>query len=33
LPGLLSNPRGVAINGTTLYITVDNGVVVVRNLP
>ncbi len=33
LPGLLSHPRGVAISGTTLYITVDNGIVRIRNLP
>jgi sugar lactone lactonase YvrE len=33
LPGLLSHPRGLAISGTTLYITVDNGVAQVMNLP
>jgi len=33
LPGLLSNPRGVAVGGTSLYITLDNGVAVVQNRP
>jgi len=33
LPGLLSNPRGLAMSGTTLYITVDNGVARITNLP
>jgi hypothetical protein len=33
LPGLLANPRGLAINGTTLYITVDNGIAQITNLP
>jgi hypothetical protein len=33
LPGLLSNPRGLAIRGTTLYITVDNGVARITDLP
>jgi sugar lactone lactonase YvrE len=33
LPGLLSHPRGLAIHGTTLYITVDNGVVRLTDLP
>jgi hypothetical protein len=33
LPGLLSNPRGLAIHGTTLYITVDRGVVKLTDLP
>jgi hypothetical protein len=32
-PGLLSNPRGVAISGTLLYILLDTGVVVVPNRP
>jgi hypothetical protein len=30
---LLSHPRGLAIHGTTLYITVDNGVVRLTDLP
>jgi hypothetical protein len=33
LPGLLSNPRGLAMSGTTLYITVDNGIARITNLP
>jgi streptogramin lyase len=33
LPGLLSNPFGVAVNGTSLYITLYNGVAVVQNRP
>ena len=33
LPGLLSNPLGVAVSGTSLYILLNNGVAVVRNLP
>jgi sugar lactone lactonase YvrE len=33
LPGLLGFPLGVAISGTSLYITLYNGVVVVLNVP
>jgi NCAIR mutase (PurE)-related protein len=33
LPGLLSSPVGVAVSGTSLYITLYNGVAVVQNLP
>ena len=33
LPGLLSGPTGVAVSGNSLYITMANGVAVVRNLP
>ena len=33
LPGLLSSPIGVAVSGKSLYITMLNGVAVVRNLP
>ena len=33
LPGLLSAPIGVAVSGTSLYITLNNGVAVVQNLP
>ena len=33
LPGSLNNPSGVAVNGTSLYITQLNGVVVVHNRP
>ena len=33
LPGLLAFPRGVALSGTSLYITLNNGVAVVRNVP
>jgi hypothetical protein len=33
LPGLLFIPRGVAVSGTSLYITMLNGVAVVRNRP
>jgi sugar lactone lactonase YvrE len=33
LPGVLSSPRGVAISGTSLYITTYNGVAVVNNVP
>jgi NHL repeat-containing protein len=33
LPGLLSSPIGVAVSGTSLYITLLNGVAVVRNRP
>jgi sugar lactone lactonase YvrE len=32
LPGRLTHPVGVAVSGTSLYITLENGVVVVRNL-
>jgi hypothetical protein len=31
LPGLLAYPVGVAISGTSLYITTSNGVAVVQN--
>jgi sugar lactone lactonase YvrE len=33
LPGVLSSPWGVAISGTSLYITTYNGVAVVNNVP
>lgn len=33
LPGLLNSPAGVAVSGTSLYITVLNGVAVVKNRP
>jgi serine/threonine protein kinase, bacterial len=33
LPGLLSSPGGVAVSGTSLYITPLNGVAVVQNRP
>jgi sugar lactone lactonase YvrE len=33
LPGLLSQPRGLAVGGTSLYIAMNNGVAVVQNLP
>ncbi len=33
MPGILAYPLGVAVYGTSLYITVDHGVAVVRNLP
>ena len=33
LPGLLAFPLGVAVSGTSLYITLNNGVAVVRNVP
>lgn len=33
LPGGLSGPVGLAISGTTLYVTLLNGVAVVANLP
>ncbi len=33
LPGLLTSPSGVAVSGNSLYITLNHGVVVVRNLP
>lgn len=33
LPGMLSSPTALAISGTSLYIIVNNGVVVVQNLP
>jgi sugar lactone lactonase YvrE len=33
LPGLLSSPRGVAVSGTSLYITLNNGAAVVQNRP
>ncbi len=33
LPGVLSSPRNLVIKGTTLYITMLNGIAVVSNLP
>jgi sugar lactone lactonase YvrE len=33
LPGRLANPLGVAVSGTSLYITLYNGVAVVQNRP
>lgn len=33
LPGLLRSPSSVAVSGTSLYITLYNGVAVVRNRP
>jgi len=33
LPGLLAFPLGVAVSGTSLYITLNNGVAVVQNVP
>lgn len=33
LPGVLEWPRGVAVQGTSLYITLRHGVAVVTNLP
>jgi hypothetical protein len=33
LPGLLSQPMGLAISGRSLYIAMNNGVAVVQNLP
>jgi len=33
LPGVLSSPYGVAVIGTSLYITMPHGVAVVENLP
>ena len=33
LPGVLSAPRGVAISGTSLHISMANGVAVVQNRP
>lgn len=33
LPGRLLSPMAVAVNGTTLYITMERGIAVVRNLP
>jgi hypothetical protein len=33
LPGLLTSPQAVAVSGTSLYITLLNGVAVVRDLP
>jgi sugar lactone lactonase YvrE len=33
LPGLLADPMGLAISGTSLYIAMNNGVAVVKNLP
>ncbi|MGA8147394.1 MAG: hypothetical protein WB870_07455 [Gallionellaceae bacterium] len=33
LPGALPYPNGVAISGTRLYITANNGVAVVDNVP
>ena len=33
LPGRIAFPQGVAVSGTSLYITLQNGVAVVRNRP
>lgn len=33
LPGTIASPQGIAINGTTLYISTNNGVAMVSNLP
>ncbi len=33
LPGVLANPEGIAVFGTTLYFTSNNGVVSITNLP
>jgi hypothetical protein len=33
LPGLLTFPQGVAVSGTSLYITLLGGVAVVQDLP
>ena len=33
LAGLLSTPHGVAVSGTSLYITLYNGVAVVQDRP
>lgn len=33
LPGQIARPTGVAVSGTSLYITLQNGVAVVRNRP
>jgi hypothetical protein len=33
LPGLLADPRGLALSGNTLYITTANAVVQVTNVP
>jgi streptogramin lyase len=33
LPGVLAYPLGIAISGTSLYVTMGNGVAVVRNVP
>ena len=33
LPGVLAAPMGIAIHGSSLYITMRNGVAIVRNLP
>jgi sugar lactone lactonase YvrE len=33
LPGVLSNPVGITVSGTTLYFTSNNGVVSITNLP
>ena len=31
LPGVLASPRGVVVSGTSLFITMPNGVAVVTN--
>lgn len=33
LPGVLNRPKGLAMKGRTLYITMQNGVVAVENVP
>ncbi len=33
LPGLLAFPQGVAVSGSSLYVTLNNGVAVVQNRP
>ena len=33
LPGRIARPLGVAVSGQSLYITLQNGIAVVRNLP
>jgi hypothetical protein len=33
LPGVLAGPRGIALSGTSLYITLYDGVAVATNVP
>jgi hypothetical protein len=33
LPGVIARPYGVAVSGTSLYFTTNNGVAEVTNLP
>jgi hypothetical protein len=33
LPGVISHPLGIAISGTSLYVTSANGVAMVENFP